>query len=280
MNELTNPHHAQPASLAALYVSFGKNRQLIFQMVKREVIGRYKGSFFGLAWSFFNPVLMLIIYTFVFSVVFKSRWGGTTSDNKTQFALLLFAGIIVFNLFSEVVSRSPTLVVERVNYVKKVVFPLEILPLVNLGSALFHSLVSLVVLTLAIIVINGHIPWTIVFLPLVLIPLIFLTLGFSWFLAALGVYVRDISQFIGVMMTILMFLSPIFYPVSALPERFQLWMMLNPLSFIIEQARNVLINGVLPDFMGLSLYFVFALFVMFLGFKWFQKTRKGFADVL
>jgi len=277
---MSNPHQSQPTSLRALFSSLVKNSQLIFQMIKREVIGRYKGSVFGLAWSFFNPILMLIVYTFIFSVVFKSRWGSSGSDSKTEFALTLFVGMIIFNLFSEAINRSPSLIVERVNYVKKVVFPLEILPLVNLGAALFHSLISILVLILAIVIINGQIFWTAFLLPLVLLPLIFLILGISWFLAALGVYVRDIGQFIGVLMTVLMFLSPVFYPISALPAKFQTWMLLNPLSFIIEQARIILITGGMPDLIGLCIYLFVALLIMLLGFAWFQKTRKGFADVL
>ena len=277
---MSNPHQSQPTSLPALFSSLVKNSQLIFQMIKREVIGRYKGSVFGLAWSFFNPILMLTVYTFIFSVVFKSRWGSSGSDSKTEFALTLFVGMIIFNLFSEAINRSPSLIVERVNYVKKVVFPLEILPLVNLGAALFHSLISISVLILAIVIINGQIFWTAFLLPLVLLPLIFLILGISWFLAALGVYVRDIGQFIGVLMTVLMFLSPVFYPISALPAKFQTWMLLNPLSFIIEQARIILITGGMPDLIGLCIYLFVALLIMLLGFAWFQKTRKGFADVL
>lgn len=280
MSQFNNPHQAQPTSLFSLIRLLGKNKHLIYQMVEREVVGRYRGSVFGLAWSFFNPILMLVIYTFVFSVVFKSRWGSSSSESKTEFALTLFAGMIVFNLFAEAISRAPSLIVERINYVKKVVFPLEILPVVNLGSAFFHAIVSFIVLIVAIAVINGQIYWTIIFLPLVLLPLIFLILGISWFLASLGVYVRDVGQFIGVMMTILMFLSPVFYPISALPSEFQAWMLVNPLSFIIEQTRIILIAGETPDLIGLGVYFFAALFTMLVGFAWFQKTRKGFADVL
>ena len=280
MSKFNNPHQTQPTSLFSLVTSIAKNQQLIFQLIKREVVGRYKGSIFGLAWSFFNPILMMIIYTFVFSVVFKSRWGSTGADSKAEFALILFAGMIIFNLFSEAVIRSPSLIIDRVNYVKKVVFPLEILPVVNLGCALFHALISLLVLILAMTILNGQILWTIVFLPLVLLPLILLILGISWFLAALGVFMRDIGQFIGILMTILMFLSPIFYPISALPVKYQGWILFNPLSFIIEQARVILISGGMPDLLGLSIYLAFALFAMLSGFAWFQKTRKGFADVL
>lgn len=280
MTKIANPHQAQPTSLKALALSLTKNRQLIYQMTRREVIGRYKGSFVGIAWSFFNPLLMLVIYTFVFSVVFKSRWGNTASESKTEFALILFAGMIVLGLFSEAVARSSGLILNNINYVKKVVFPLEVLPLVNLGVALFHSLISFAVLLAAFLLLNGFIKWTIILLPFVLFPLIFLILGITWFIASLGVFVRDLGQIITILLTMLMFLSPVFYPISSVPLEFQFWMMVNPLSFIIDQTRAVLIFGEIPNWFGLLVYGVASVFVMMAGFVWFQKTRKGFADVL
>ena len=277
---MSNPHKAQPTSLKALLASLVKNRQLIYQMTKREVIGRYKGSIFGLAWSFFNPIVMLIIYTFVFSMVFKSRWGTSSSDSKTEFALILFVGLIIFNLFSETINRAPGLILHNVNYVKKVVFPLEILPVINFGTALFHAFISFLVMFIAFWLINGFINWTAIFLPMVLLPFALLIMGISWFIASLGVFARDIGQAIGVITTLLMFLSPVFYPVTAVPERFQNWILLNPVTFIIEQVRGVVIFGAMPDWYELGLYFIMAASVLMLGFSWFQKTRRGFADVL
>jgi lipopolysaccharide transport system permease protein len=249
-------------------------------MTKREVVGRYKGSVVGIAWSLFNPVLMLVIYTFVFSVVFKSRWGAADSDNKTEFATILFVGMIVFNLFAETINRAPSLILSNVNYVKKVIFPLEILPVINLGAALFHAAISFGVLICALLLFNGYLHWTVVFLPIVLIPFIFLIMGVSWFLASLGVYVRDVGQTIGVITTLMMFLSPIFYPISAVPSEFQKIVLMNPLSLIIEQARVVLVFGCSPNLYALGAYGLLAILMMYLGFSWFQKTRKGFADVL
>lgn len=276
-----NPHAPQPTSLIALISSMWRNRQLIVQMTKREVVGRYKGSSMGLAWSFFNPVFMLTVYTFVFSEIFKSRWGGVGGDDsKTQFAVVLFVGMIVLSLFSEVVNRAPGLIFSNVNYVKKVVFPLEILPLIATGAALFHSLISLGVLLLAFALFNGYLHWTAIFTPLVLFPLVILTLGLAWILASLGVFLRDVGQTIGIITTVLMFLSPVFYPVTAVPERFRAFIMANPLTFIIEQAREVLIWGHLPDWIGLSIYTIAASIIAWIGFALFQKTRKGFADVL
>lgn len=273
-----NPHAAQPTSLAALAKSLWRNRQLIIQMTKREVVGRYKGSVMGLAWSFFNPVFMLVIYTFVFSVIFKSRWGG--DESRTLFAVLLFVGMIVLGLFSEVVNRAPSLILTNVNYVKKVVFPIEILPVIAMGAALFHSLISLSVLLAAFVLFNGYLHWTVVFTPLIFFPLVIVTLGLAWALAALGVFLRDVGQTIGIITTVLMFLSPVFYPVTAVPEKFRPFIMANPLTFIIEQAREVLVWGHIPDWIGLGIYTAAAIVVSWVGYALFQKTRKGFADVL
>jgi lipopolysaccharide transport system permease protein len=276
-----NPHAAHPTSLAELGKSLWRNRQLIVQMTKREIVGRYKGSAMGLAWSFFNPVFMLVVYTFVFSEIFKSRWGGVGgNDSKTQFAVVLFVGMIVLSLFSEVLNRAPGLILSNVNYVKKVVFPLEILPVIAIGAALFHTFIGLGVLLAAFVLFNGYLHWTVVFIPLVLLPLIIFTAGLAWMLASLGVFLRDVGQTIGILTTVLMFLSPVFYPVTAVPERFRLYIMANPLTFIIEQAREVLIWGHVPNWIGLGSYTLVAAVVAWAGYAWFQKTRKGFADVL
>jgi lipopolysaccharide transport system permease protein len=275
-----NPHAAQPTSLMALGTSLWHNRQLIVQMTKREVVGRYQGSALGLVWSFLNPVFMLAVYTFVFSVVFKARWGVGSEESKTQFAVVLFVGMIVHGMFAEVLNRAPGLILSNVNYVKKVVFPLEILPVVSMGAALFHSLISLGVLLIAFILFNGYLHWTIVLVPLVLLPLVILTLGLAWMLASLGVFLRDVGQTIGIITTVMLFLAPVFYPVTALPEEMRPWLMANPLTFIIEQAREVLIWGRVPDWAGLGAYTAVAMAIAWVGFAWFQKTRKGFADVL
>ena len=275
-----NPHATQPISLAALGRSLWRNRQLIVQMTKREVVGRYKGSAMGLAWSFFNPVFMLTVYTFVFSVIFKSRWGVGGEESKTQFAVVLFVGIIVHSLFAEVLNRAPGQILTNVNYVKKVVFPLETLPVIAMGAALFHTFISLGVLLAAFALFNGYLHWTAIFTPLVFLPLVILTLGLAWMLASLGVFLRDVGQTIGIITTVMMFLAPVFYPTTAIPEEIRPWMMANPLTFIIEQAREVLIWGRLPDWLGLGIYTLVATGIAWAGYAWFQKTRKGFADVL
>lgn len=275
-----NPHQAHPTNPIAMFTSLWRNRRLILQMTWREVIGRYRGSIMGLAWSFLNPLLMLIVYTFVFSVVFKARWGIGDEESRTDFAIILFTGMIVFNLFSEIVNRAPGMIVSNPNYVKKVIFPLEILAWVALGAVLFHNSVSLIVLLLVQIILNHSLPWTIVFFPLVLLPLIFTSLGVAWFLAALGVFVRDVGQITGVFTTILMFLSAVFYPLSALPENYQAFLKLNPLALIIAESRKVLILGILPDWSSLGIALLVGFAIAVVGFWWFQKMRKGFADVL
>jgi lipopolysaccharide transport system permease protein len=263
-----------------MFRSLWRNRQLIVQMTKREVVGRYKGSAMGLAWSFLNPVFMLAVYTFVFSEVFKMRWGVGGEETRTQFAVVLFVGMIVHGLFAEVLNRAPGLILSNVNYVKKVVFPIEILPVIAMGAALFHNLISLGVLLAAFALFNGYLNWTAIFTPLILLPLVILTLGLAWMLASLGVFLRDVGQTIGIITTVLTFLSPVFYPMTAVPEQFRPWLMANPLTLIIEQAREVLVWGHLPEWSGLGIYTLAATGVVWAGYAWFQKTRKGIADVL
>ncbi|WP_455230105.1 ABC transporter permease [Geopseudomonas aromaticivorans] len=278
-----NPHAAQTTSLFALVRSLWKHRQLIGQMTKREVLGRYRGSFLGLGWSFLNPLLMLCVYTFVFSVVFKARWGVAPEggeESKAMFAIVLFVGMIIHGLFADILNRAPSLVVGNVNYVKKVVFPLEILPVVAANTALFHALVSLVVWLLAYVALIDMPNWNVLLLPVVMLPLLFLTLGIAWFLASIGVFLRDVSPTVSIITMIMLFMSPVFFPVESLPKDIQPLIMANPLTFIIEQARAVLVWGRLPDFLGLLRYMAISVFVFWAGFAWFQKTRKGFSDVL
>lgn len=248
-------------------------------MTKREVIGRYRGSMLGVAWSFFNPLILLAVYTVVFSTIFKTKW-GVGSDSKTEFALVLFVGLIVHGVLAESMNSSPSLMFRNVSYVKKVVFPLEILPWVVMGATLFHALISVVVWLLFYVAVNHSLQWTAVFLPFIFIPLVFFSLGVAWALASLGVYIRDIGQMTGVLTTVLLFLSPIFFPASRLPEPYQTIIYLNPLTFVIEQSRDVLMWGNIPNWPGMGIAYIVSLSVAWLGFAWFQKTRQGFSDVL
>lgn len=274
-----NPHLAKSGSPKALLSSLWIHRSLAYQLAKREVVGRYRGSVAGLAWSFFNPLLMLAVYTFVFSVIFQARWSGL-EGGKGSFAIVLFVGVLVHGIFAECLNRAPGLIMANTNYVKRVMFPLEILPWVAMGSALFHAFISLIVLILAQLLVFGSVPWTALLLPLILAPLVLTTMGVTWIFAAFGVYLRDIGQITVVITTVALFLSPVFYPVTALPEKYRVVFLMNPLTFIIEQSREVMIWGRLPDWSGLVLYIAVSLAVASIGFWTFQKMRRGFADVL
>ena len=268
-----------PATPIEMVASLWRNRSLIHASVKREVLSRYRGSSLGLLWSFLNPLFMLTIYTFVFSEVFKARWSAG-SESKTEFALVLFAGLIVFNMFAECINRAPSLILANPNYVKKVVFPLEILPFVGLLSAAFHALISLGVWLVAYFMFFGLPYATVLLLPLILLPFSLFIIGVSWALASLGLFLRDVSQFIGIVVTTLMFLSPVFYPATSLPKAYRDILLFNPLTPVIEMTRDVLYWGKQPDFTVLAFYWLATGAVAWLGFVWFQKTRKGFADVL
>ena len=277
---MKNPHQKLSSSPLAVVRSIATHWSIILQMAKRDVVGRYKGSVMGLLWSFLNPLFMLTVYTFVFSVVFKARWSTGGDESRTQFAIILFVGMIVHGFLSEVVNKAPLIILGNTNYVKKVIFPLEILPIVALGAAFFHFAISLIVWLVFFFIFFG-LPKPEIFLLLaVLIPLMFLIMGLSWGLASLGVYLRDVSQVVGVLTTVLMFMSPIFYPISALPEQYRALIHLNPLTFSVEQARDVMIWGKGINWSDWSLQLLVSLSIFWLGFAWFQKTRKGFADVL
>lgn len=275
-----NPHLIRSGSPATLVRSVLAQRRLILQLAQRDVSGRYRGSMGGIGWSLLTPLLMLAVYTFVFSVVFKARWGIDADEQKGMFAVIIFVGILVHGVFAECINKSPLLLLNHANYVKRVVFPLEILPVVVLLSALFHLAVSCIVLLVTLLFVQGGIPLTALLFPLVLVPLLLITLGLTWLLAALGVYVRDIGQFTAILTMVMMFLAPVFYPVSALPEHIRPWLYLNPLTFIIEQARNVLLWGSMPDWPGLLKHLAVGIAVASGGFWAFQKMRRGFADVL
>ncbi len=248
-------------------------------MIQHEIIGRYKGSFLGLLWSFVTPVLMLATYTFVFSFVFKARWGQQQAD-QYEFAVVLFCGLIVYNLFSECISKAPMLIINNINYVKKVIFPLAILPCVALGSALFHAAINFFILIIFLTVLGYPFNWVMLWAPLILTPFLLLTLGVAWFLASLGVFIRDIGQVIGLLLTVLLFLSPIFYPLSALPDEIQNYLLFNPITIIVDQMRTVIIWGKQPNLQLMGIYSGISVLTAGFGLWWFQKTRKGFADVL
>lgn len=263
-----------------LFGTIWVNRNLITDLIKREIAIKYKGSFFGLFWSLLTPILMLAVYTFVFSFVFNARWGGDGNGSKIEFALLLFSGLMIFNLFAECIGRAPGLIFENSSYVKKIVFPLEVLPLVILGASLAQFLISFLVWVFFYFLFIGKLHFYIFLLPVALTPFLILVSGMTMVISAIGVYVRDVSQIINVIITMTLFLSPIFYPASALPAQFQILFNLNPLTIPIESIREVLYFGEFTLLWPLIYYAVVALCVQIFAFLIFQKLRNGFADVL
>jgi lipopolysaccharide transport system permease protein len=259
-------------------------------MAKREVVGRYKGSVLGLLWSFFYPLLMLAAYTFAFSYVFKvsPRGAATTQADVVDFALYAFSGLVLFTLFTEVVTRAPNFILQNANYVKKVVFPLEVFPYVYLGASLIHAAISVLVLLAATLALHlavglSHpLAWTVILSPLPLIPLMLVILGAGWLLSALGVYLRDVAQTIGIVAMMLMYLSPVFYTVDRIDSpALRTAIRLNPLTVPLETFRWTLgQTDRLPEWPWLAGYAVASILVAWAGFFFFQRTKRGFADVL
>ncbi|STY28945.1 lipopolysaccharide transport system permease [Legionella wadsworthii] len=271
-NSLSKNHPAQ------MFLMLWRYHDLIFQLVKRDILMRYRGSFAGLLWLILAPLLMLGLYTLVFGVFMRVQWPGVT--NNLMYSLLIYVGLIILNFFSECVSRSPSMIVSNTNLVKKVVFPVEVYPWVVIGTALFHAIINTLILILFSFFILGKIYATIIFLPLLFIPLILFTLGMSWFLCSAGVYIRDIAHMMAFVLQIVMYLSPVFYSITMLPQIFQNILWFNPLTFIIEHARSLVIFGKLPSWSPVAVFFIISFCVAYLGFLGFQKTKDGFADVL
>ena len=256
-------------------------RNLIIQMVRREVLMRYKGSIFGLLWVIGTPVLMLTIYTFIFSVVFKVRWGAAgVSDSKVGFALVLFCGLSVYNIFAETLIRSATIVRSNPNFVKKVVFPLEILPLATFLTALFFGIIWFGILLIGIITLMQIASWSMLALPLVLLPLFFMTTGLAWLMAALGVFFRDLSHLLGILLQAMFYMTPILYELKMIPARYHIILRLNPLTDVVENVRKILIYGQWPDWGQLAIMLVASMVISKLGYLLFMKTKRGFSDVL
>jgi lipopolysaccharide transport system permease protein len=267
------------SSLGAPFVCAWRQRELIARMTKRDIAARYQGSWFGVLWNILNPLILLLVYTFVFGVVLNARWSGATWQSGS-FALPLFSGLIVFNLFAECATRAPTIILNNVNLVKKVVFPLEIFPLVILGTASFNLLINVTLLAIFMLVGTGSLPGTFALIVLVLVPYIMLMAGVTWIIAAMGVFFRDLAQVVALLVTGLLFLSPIFYPPSAIPKKFDLLVHANPIAWYVSQARNVMVFDLLPDWAGLGGALLLGFVVAWVGFMWFKRNQTSFADVV
>lgn len=276
MGSNTTRYRADP-----LYIpgSIVEHRFVIGQLAKRAILGRYRGTVLGLLWSLVTPLLLLAVYTFVFGTILQVRWVSQSGGNA-EFAAILFSGMLVHGILAECLTQASTLIVANPQYVKKVVFPLEALPWVTVISAFFQGVISTGILLAYLFFVQGGIPWTAVLFPIPLFVLAFVCIAAGWLISATAVYLKDIAQMMGLLSTVLFFMAPILYPKTALPVEFQNLLYLNPLTYIIEQFRAVVLWGELPNWNGLALYGIASVAIAWMSLAWFQKTRKGFADVL
>jgi lipopolysaccharide transport system permease protein len=279
-----NPHQKHSTSLLKIARKAWTNRSLILTLTRREIEGRYKGSMFGTFWSFLSPILILGVFTFVFGSIFQAKWStpgqASQSTNHIDFATALFIGLLLYNLLAECINQAPTLITSNPNYVKRIVFPLELLSIVKLLAAIFHFLIALLVVLVLISFSTWSLSWTAFFMPMVVMPFFLLILGLTWSLSALGVYLRDIGQIVTPVLTATMFLSPLFYPLSSVSPNFIGLYKLNPLTYVIEESRNILLYGKTPAVVDWTLYTLIALAVAYGGLYIFQRTRHGFSDVI
>jgi lipopolysaccharide transport system permease protein len=265
-------------ALTLPFESIRRNRNLIRTLVRRDMMSRYTGSFGGAFWAILNPLLLMLTYFFVFGIVMRSTFGQDTS--RTGFALYFLAGMLPWLAFSETIGRSPFVMLEHRNFIKKLVFPVETLPVNLVVSGLVTEFFGLVLFMLALLLIRGHVPLTVLYLPLVIVPQILFTTGLAWFLAAMGVFMRDLGQVIGYLLTVLMFLTPIFYPEDKLPPFAAGFMHLNPIYVLVHSYRAALLEATAPDWVSLGWFSLAAMLLFLLGHAWFYKLRKSFADLI
>lgn len=258
-----------------------RHRGLFCQMLQRNITARYRGSVLGIIWCFAHPLMMLTVYTFVFGIIFQSRWGvGTLDDNRAAFPLIMFCGLTMFNVFSESCNAAGNLIVHQANLVKKVIFPLELLPLLSVCTAFIFGLAWFLLLSFGVFCFLDTPGWTMLLLPLTLLPLLLLSAGLACIISALGVYLRDIPQLVAVAVHVLFFMTPILYPLSLVPERLRVFLLCNPLTTIVEESRKLFLYGMEPDYDLCLILLLVSLLVFQIGFRCFAKMKKGFADVL
>jgi lipopolysaccharide transport system permease protein len=257
-----------------------QNRELIYQLTCRQISERYKGSFLGISWSFLTPLAMMLVYTFIFSVVIKIKWEGGLTGSHSEFAVTLLTGLVAFNIFSESILSSSDLILNNPNYVKKVVFPLETLPIIMICTNLLNSLISLLILLFGVLIVFGHIPFTIILLPFIYLPLVMMCLGLSWIISSLGIFFLDIKHFLTITVQLLFFLTPVFYPVTAIPEQYRSFLFINPMVFIVTLFRQVILWGEIPKLYDLMIIYSVSITIFFVGITWFTKIKKNFADVI
>lgn len=281
MNNSVNVHRSggYPSGLIDIFRPLTRHNHLLGQLSKRGIQSRYRGSVLGMFWSLLTPLLMLLVYSFVFSVVFKAKWNHPGAEDA-NFGVILFSGMIIHALFSEPMVLSSVSITGNTQYVKKVVFPLEVMTWSTTIVAAFQALISFFILIFFMLVTGMTIHPTLLLFPIVVAPLLLLSVGIGWLLSSLTVYIRDIAQLVGIVSTVALFISPVFYPVDRLPLPWQSIIYLNPISYIVDQMRRISIYGELPDWTGLGVYTLVSLLVAWMGLAIFQRLRTGFADVL
>jgi len=276
---MESPIRPRVALPRGIFITALSHRSLIAELTRREIHGKYRGANFGMLWALISPFLMLAVYALAFGNILRSRW-PQSEGGGSSFALILFVGLISHGFLGECISRAPQLVVANPNYVKRVVFPLEVLPWPMVLSALFHLFTSFLAFVILPLAVDHRFVWQVIFFPVTVAPLFILALGVSWWLAALGVFFRDIGQVTSVVVTALLFTSTAIMPLSAVSPKVRWLFRLNPLSFIIDQSREVALWGQFPEWWKLGLYGFFALVFAYLGYGIFMLTKRGFADVL
>lgn len=254
-----------------------KNPRLVFNLSKRDIESKYKGTNLGIIWALLNPIIMLSIYSFIFGFVFKAKWGVNTDGNYT---LIMFTGLLVHAFMAECIGKATTIYVNNVSYVKKVLFPLEALCWVTVLGALFQLVMGCVVYAVFCVISHQSVGFLALLFPIILAPLIFIAYSISLFLSSLGVYVRDMGQIIAVFIAIMLFMSPVFYPITAVPPEYRLFIYLNPITFIVESLRSVILFNKMFDLKGYLIYWGISIVMYFAAVSWFNKVKKGFSDVL
>lgn len=251
---------------------------LILTLARRELASRYKGSALGVFWAILTPLVTIAIFTFIFAKIFNARFGQSTSG--WDFALYLFCGLLPWTAFQEAVQQSSTTIVTHTNLVKRVVFPLETLPVAQTLAALANQMFGTLALIFAAIIIRRELHASVLWLPLLLAPQLAVTLGAAWLVASLGVFLRDVVQGISLVLMAWLYLTPIIYPESLVPEKYRPFINLNPFTPLVRSYRRILLEGTMPDWSGLAYFTLFALLLFLFGYWWFARTRKSFADVI
>jgi lipopolysaccharide transport system permease protein len=250
------------------------HRRLLAQLSKTSLSSNHRGSLLGRAWVVLDPLIMLAVYGFVFGMIFASRGG------RSDFVLGLYGGMLAYQIFSAAAVASASVVPASRNYVKQLVFPVEILPASTVGGVIIPSLIGFALLLIALLIVKQAIPWTAVLLPIIVLPVVLIALGSAWLFGALGVYVPDVRRIVALVAQVGFFITPIIWPIEQFPKDWAWVVHLNPLTAVVEGVRAVTLKGIQPDWSALGWSALFGLVLCQVGYAFFMKTKRGFADVL